>query len=314
MTDRRLEFTEILRSKGLPMPDAATMAGLHNIVDEGVLGASNHVALALPLVARLAMAKRPTAQQEALELAAFIARTRGAGAPIVANALAWQTEGADSLGITEAADLMNARAAAWSLSAADRRRALVEKATSALAEVRSPLIYDYSSTVADIVLALAASSGLDRIVIPESRAVDGGRRYMMALSALYVPVLFLPDAAVEYAASLSDALLLGAESVTLDGGIINTIGSISSARAARAHGVPVYGAADLFKVGSQNARDLPPPANRSYAFLLKPDERAATDAPELELVPPDLISAILTETGLVAPADLARALVHRKTQ
>lgn len=313
MTERRFEFANILQAKGLPPPDAATMAGLHDIVDEGVLGASNHVALALPLVARLAMNDRSTAQQEALELAAFIALTRGAGAPIVANALNWQTQGADRLGAAEAAELLNARAKAWSLSAADRRRILTAKAASALEMMRSPLIYDYSSTVADIIRALAASGGLDRIIIPESRAIDGGRRYMAALSDLDVPVLFLPDAAIEYAASLSDVVLLGAESVTLDGGIINTIGSISSARAARARGVPVYGAADLFKVGRCTAEELPPPATRNYLFLLKPGERAKPEAPELEVVPPDLVTALLTETGTIAPEDLAAALVHRKS-
>jgi ribose 1,5-bisphosphate isomerase len=313
MTERRFEFQETLLRKGLPPPDAATMAGLHDIVDEGVLGATNHVALALPLIARLAMADRPTARNEALELAAFIVRTRGAGAPIVANAVEWQTQGADRLGGTEAADLLTARAEAWSRAAADRRHALLENAVSTLATVRSPLIYDYSSTVADLVGALAQSGGLDRIVIPESRAIDGGRRYMTALSDSQVPVLFLPDAAIEYATSQSDALLLGAESVTLDGGLINTIGSITSARAAKARGIPVYGAADLFKVGNIIAQDLSVPALRSYAFLLETGERASTDAPELELVPPDLITAILTEIGPVAPADLAAALIHRKT-
>jgi translation initiation factor 2B subunit (eIF-2B alpha/beta/delta family) len=313
MTERRFALEEIMRHKGLPLPDAATMAGLLDIVDEGVLGASNHVALALPLIARLAAADRPTAQQEALELAAFIARTRGAGAPIVANAVAWQTEGADRLGATEAADLLAARAETWSRAAADRRRALLDKAVSALATVRSPLIYDYSSTVADLVLAMAQAHGLDQIVIPESRGIDGGRRYMTALAHSKVPVLFLPDAAIEYAASQSDALLLGAESVTRDGGLINTVGSIMSARAAMARGIPVYGAADLFKVGERTAQNVPPPMLRHYDFLLLPGERAATDAPELELVPPDLITAMLTEIGPVAPADLANALVHRKT-
>ncbi len=78
-----------MREKGLTAPDDAVMQGLHDIVDEGVLGASNHVALALPLVARLAGTGRPTSREEALALAGFIAGTRGIGAPIVANALAW---------------------------------------------------------------------------------------------------------------------------------------------------------------------------------------------------------------------------------
>jgi hypothetical protein len=302
MPDRRFEFASAARARGWPDPDAATMQGLLDIVDEGTLGASNHVGLALPLVARLARADRSTARDEALALAAFIAATRGAGAPIVANALTWQTEGADALPPGEAAELLDRRARAWDDAAAARRRDLVERGAVALEGMRAPLIFDYSSTVADLVRACAPR--LERVVIPESRAIDGGRRYMTALRDLGVPVLFLPDAASEHAAERSDALLLGAESITRDGGIVNTIGSLPMARAARARGLPVHGAADLFKVGDRLADELPSFPCRSYGTLLREGEAAATDAPELELVPPGMVTSILTERGPVAPDDL----------
>ena len=111
MPERRFEFQHLLSASGLPEADVATMAGLHDIVDEGVLGASNHVALALPLVARLARADRATALDEARALAGFIAATRGAAAPIVANALAWQTRASDGLAQRDAAELLVALAA-----------------------------------------------------------------------------------------------------------------------------------------------------------------------------------------------------------
>lgn len=311
MPERRFELVEVCRVNGLPPPDDHTMEGLRNIVDEGVLGASNHVALALPLVARVAEGGRPTARDEALELARFIARTRGAGAPIVANALRWQTAGVDDLKASEAADLLKTRAADWGRAADRRRRHLIEKGVAALSGVRAPLIYDYSSTVEDLVRALAGSAELDAIFIPESRGIDGGRRYMTALADLGVLVRFLPDAALDYAVSQSDAVLLGAESVTLDGGISNTIGSTPAARCAVAHGVPVHGAADLFKVGDRRRADVPSPLLRGYDFLLHEGEAASTEAPELEIVPPDLVTSILTEVGPVAPAALADAIAHR---
>ncbi len=313
LAERRFEFVDRMRERGLPTPDDATMQWLHDIVDEGVLGASNHVALALPLIARVAGANRLTALGEALELARFIADTRGVGAPIVANALAWQTDGVANLAAADAVAVLQARAKAWGTAAAERRQALVGKGAQALGRCRAPLIYDYSSTVADLVRALSALDVLETIIIPESRAIDGGRRYMTALSDLGVPILFLPDAALEYAVARSDAVLLGAESVTLDGGISNTVGSTLAARAAQARGIPVYGAADLFKVGDRRADELPDPALRRYDFLLREGERCSTEAPELEVVPPALVTAILTEVGPVAPRDIAAALRHRAT-
>ncbi|MCR9089341.1 MAG: hypothetical protein NXH97_21690 [Rhodobacteraceae bacterium] len=308
MPERRFEFQHLLSARGLPEADVATMAGLHDIVDEGVLGASNHVALALPLVARLARADRATALDEARALAGFIAATRGSAAPIVANALAWQTRAIDGLAQGDAADLLAARAAEWDGNAKARRSQLISHAVEKLSSMRVPLLFDYSSTVADVVRACADQGCLDRLVIPESRAIDGGRRYMTALSDLGVPILFLPDAAMEYAAGHSDALLLGAESVTRDGGVINTVGSLPAARAARARGIPVYGAADLYKVGAADAADVPPPPPRSYPFLLAEGETATTEAPELEIVPPGLVTALLTEVGPLAPDALSQAL------
>lgn len=309
MPDRRFEFLSISSGAGLPEPEAETMAALQDIVDEGVLGASNHVALALPLVARIAASGRATAREEAMALARFISGTRGAAAPIVANALAWQIEGAEDLSPEAAADLLKDRADRWDREAKARRATLLDRAAQTLSACRSPLIHDYSSTVADIVRALG--TGLDRVVMTESRAIDGGRRYLTALADLGVEIVFLPDAALDWAVARCDAVLLGAESVTLDGGVSNTIGSVMAARSGQAHGVPVYGAADLFKVGPRRAAEIPPPPLRSYPFLLKPGETASTEAPELETVPPDLVTAILTELGPIAPPDLAEALARR---
>jgi translation initiation factor 2B subunit (eIF-2B alpha/beta/delta family) len=305
--DRRLAYPRLLAERGLPAPDAATMDALRDIVDEGVLGASNHVALALPLVVATAEAPRPTARDEALALAGFIAATRGAGAPVVANALTWLTDGVAELPGTEAATCLRERARRWEALAKERRARLISGAAEALEGRRAPLIYDYSSTVADVVRALAGRTGLDRLVIPESRAIDGGRRYMQALADLGVPIVFLPDAALEQAAARSDVLLLGAESVSRDGGVVNTVGSVLAARAARARDIPVHGAADLFKVGPLAADEMPPFEPRRYDFLLAAGERASTEAPELELVPPALIDAILTEAGPLAPGDVAAA-------
>lgn len=313
MPEHRFEFAKIMADSSLPAPEEYVMQGLLDIVDEGVLGASNHVSLSLPLIAKVAAAGRETARTEALMLAGFIARVRGAGAPIVANALNWQMQGIDTLTADEAVQKLQERAGDWEVSAKARRSALLTKASEMLAGCRRPLIYDYSSTVADLVRALATGTGLEAIIIPESRAIDGGRRYMMALADLDVPIDFLPDSAIEYAATYADAVFLGAESVTIDGGISNTIGSTSTARAAQAHGVPVYGAADLFKVGAKRADELPPRPLRQFPFLLKENEAAKTDAPELEIVPPSLVTAILTEVGPVAPTDLKDALHLRGT-
>lgn len=306
MPDRRFALQDRLAARGLPLADDAVMAVLRDVVDEGVLGASNHVALALPLVADIAANARAGGVAAALEVAGFVAETRGAGAPIVANALRWQTEGVAARDGEAGAARLRKRAERWEQEAAERRRALVRLAVERLADSPAPLLFDYSSTVADVVRALAQAGRLERLVVPESRAVDGGRRYLEALAGLGLPCLYLPDAAMEHAVARSNAVLLGAESVTADGGVVNTVGSLPAARAAAARGVPVYGVADLFKVGPERAADLTPRPERDYPGILPegfPD--VSTAAPELELVPPALVTALLTERGALEPAALA---------
>ncbi len=268
MPDRRLALAPRLVAAGLPPSSEATLATLRDVVDEGVLGATNHVALALPLIVRIATegGDSERAFRAAEATARFIAETRGAAAPIVANALAWLLDGVPDAPAGDRVRLLAARAAQWSHEAGLRRAALVARAVEALDGISAPLTFDYSSTVADIVSALAGRGGLRVIVIPESRAVDGGRRFVEAFKPLGVPLRAVPDAALDHAVSLADGVLFGAESVSADGGIVNTVGSAPIARAAVAAGRPVYGCADLFKVGQTMAAAWPEPPLRTYLF------------------------------------------------
>ena len=311
LPDHRLALAPRLAAAGLPAPSATTLETLRDIVDEGVLGASNHVALALPLIARIAADgdDRERAFHAAAETARFISETRGCAAPIVANAIDWLLAGVAATPAASRAGILADRALIWSREARGRREALVAQAAAALARVTAPLVFDYSSTVADIVAALARRGGLRLIVIPESRAVDGGRRFVKAFAGLGVRLCATPDAAIDYSVGLCDCMLIGAESVSADGGVVNTVGSAPFARAATAAGRLVYGCADLFKVGAIPADQWPPPPLRTYAFLPGAAGDAEARAPELELVPPSLIAAILTELGPLPPnavADAAR--------
>ena len=119
MPDRRLALAPRLVAAGLPPSSAATLATLRDVVDEGVLGASNHVALALPLIVRIAAeGDDPERAFRAAEATArFIAETRGAAAPIVANALAWLLDGVPDAPAGDRAALLAARAAQWSQEA-----------------------------------------------------------------------------------------------------------------------------------------------------------------------------------------------------
>ena len=315
MPDRYLALAPRLTAAGLPPPSAATLTVLRDIVDESALGISTRVGLALSLIGRIATEgdDPESGFRAAIESAHFIAESPGAATSVVANALDWLLVGAADRPPDQRVAVLAERAAQWSHETAWRRVALVAQAMAALETIGAPLIVDYSSTVADIVSALADTGRLRSIIIPESRVVDGGRRFVETYAALCVPLRVVPDAAVDEVVSLIDCVLMGAESVLPDGSIVNTIGSVAFARAAFANGRPVYGCADLLKVATA-AAECPEAPSRSSSCPARVEHVVETRAAKLEIVPASLVTAILTECGPLRPAEVAAAAADRRTR
>jgi translation initiation factor 2B subunit (eIF-2B alpha/beta/delta family) len=146
------------------------------------------------------------------------------------------------------------------------------------------------------------------IVVPESRSIAGGVRYLQEFLPAGIAVRFIPDAAIEHGLAACDAVLLGVETLRADGSFLNTIGSALTARLAARLAIDVYGCTDLMKLDRRSYDGCrPSPAIRSYDELLLAGLDLArldlvdTRAPELEVVPPDLTTAFLTEYGPVPP-------------
>lgn len=299
-------------ARGLPGPDAHAGRLLVDILDGGVLGASRHVVLAQALLRHLAADAEPEqGWRRVAHAAGFIAATRGAEAPIVANALTWLLRGLSGLPAGERAARLEARAAAWEEEAGRRRARLVEAAAARLEPARRLLAFDYSSTVAAILVALERHRPGLEVVVPESRAIDGGRPYLHELSAAGLRPVIALDVAIEHALAGCDAVLLGAESLRVDGSFLNTLGSRMTARLARWQGVEVFACADLFKLDRRS--DAAEPPVRSFIDRLLPagdplrTRCGELAVAELDIVPAALVTAILTEIGPVQPAELRAA-------
>ena len=283
---------------------------LWQIVDEGVLGASNHVRLTQDLLLHLfAVTDDPQEAWLRADCAVgLVAETRGVEAPVVGNALRLLLEGLAARPAESRAEVLSGRIETWQAEAADRLARLVEAAVATIGTERTVIAYDYSSTVAAVVEALWRAEPRPKVVVPESRAIAGGRRYLEAFARAGMAVHFVLDAAFEQVLDDRAVVLLGAESLRCDGSLTNTIGSRPLARLARWRGCPVYGCTDLLKLDLRSYTGVfVEPALRRFDHLLDGADlpagaEVATGAPELEVVPPDLLTAILTDHGPVPPA------------
>jgi translation initiation factor 2B subunit (eIF-2B alpha/beta/delta family) len=322
MPERRFEYGEALARAGYRPADDSTMHLMWQIVDEGVLGASRHVALSIELLRHiLETTSDPVEALGKARLAAdFISATRGRDTPVIGNSLAKILTGLNDLPEEARVAELKERAERWSEEQAERKERLVAKAARHLVEAKGILAFDYSSSVAAIVIRLCKADNPPLIVVPESRSIAGGAKYLDEFLPAGIPVRFIPDAAIEHGLAQCDTVLLGVETLRADGSFLNTIGSRMIAKLAGPLGIEVYGCTDLMKLDRRSYDGhRPAPAVRTYDTVLlsrsdgAPSGLVDTSAPELEVITPDLTRALLTELGPVPPQaiwSLGRELFH----
>ncbi len=186
---------------------------------------------------------------------------------------------------------------------------------SLLRTAQCVLVYDYSSSVAALVRE-AARPDLDlTVVIPEARSLDGGRKYLDDWEGLPLRMHMIPDAAIAWALRDADIVLVGAETLTLEGGCYNTIGTNLVARIAAQEGVPFYVASILLKAdptGGIGAGRAVPMLNFLHSFSWDESSPASTTVnfsfPDLDYTPPTLVTGLATELGVLKPSDLRAAI------
>jgi methylthioribose-1-phosphate isomerase len=104
--------------------------------------------------------------------------------------------------------------------------------------------------------------------------------------------------------------LIGAETITAEGGCYNTTGSLLVALACRHWRVPLYSATTLLKIDTRTLfgyrRTIPELdalhlSNLTEDWPLPLAARIEVASPELDYVPPELIAGFITELGILPP-------------
>ncbi len=151
-----------------------------------------------------------------------------------------------------------------------------------------------------------------RVVVAESRPErEGVGVAEWAASDVDAAVTLTTEAGIPTALARAnvDAVLVGADSITPDGDVVNKTGTRVLALAARDAGVPTYVASSSFKIrpaggdGPGAAPGRSSPAEAVYDG----DADVSVHAPTFETVPGDLVDGVATEDGLL-DADGIRAV------
>ncbi len=191
-----------------------------------------------------------------------------------------------------------AEAAAALVQASERAvKEAAGHACDQLGQGRTIITHSLSSTVLEILRQLRGG-GL-RVIISESRPLNEGYKLATELSGWGVATRLITEAQVGLFAKQADVAIVGADSLLPDGSLLNKAGTYLLALAARDQGVPVYACCESFKLRT-------PEMGEPELEEMDPAELNAPDLPHVEIrnvyfdiTPPRLISAWITERGLI---------------
>jgi translation initiation factor 2B subunit (eIF-2B alpha/beta/delta family)/ADP-ribose pyrophosphatase YjhB (NUDIX family) len=167
------------------------------------------------------------------------------------------------------------------------------------------------------VLAALREADLDGVVVATSHPGGEGVGVAERLRAAGADVTLVPDATVAHhlGTAAVDAVVVGADAVLPDGGVVNKVGTRAAALAAAREGVPLLAVAARDKVlpAAPDGERAPDLGSVDRAAVYDGDADIEVATPLFDVTPPELVDAVVTEDGALAPGDVERvAAAHRE--
>jgi len=148
-----------------------------------------------------------------------------------------------------------------------------------------------------------------KVIATETRPrLQGAKLTVYELKRDGIDVTLITDNMVGYVMSqgMVDKVIVGADRVLRDGHVTNKIGTLTIAIVAKRYSVPFYVAAPSSTFDLQTTVDQVVIEHRNPKEILEINGRPITiDVkvlnPAFDITPPDLVTAIITERGIIRP-------------
>jgi len=174
------------------------------------------------------------------------------------------------------------------------------------------LTHSYSRVVADVLTKAARAGKRVSVYVTQSAPDHSGDEMKAMLDKAGVPTTVILDSAVAYIMEKVDVVLVGAEGVVDNGGIINKIGTYGVAIAAKALNKPFYVAAESFKftrLFPLSQSDLPDECKYKGSSLRSKGVDLEAEHPLVDFTPPDYITLLFTDLGPLTPTAVSDHLI-----
>ena len=157
----------------------------------------------------------------------------------------------------------------------------------------------------------AVAQGKDiSAIVKETRPRNQGHITATQLRELGVDVTLIVDSAARRYLDDADHVLVGADSIAADGGVVNKIGTSGLAVNARERGVPIMVAAQTIKLHPDTLTGHTVEIEmRDEGEVIDEDDRAdigeiTVENPAFDVTPPRYVDAIVTESGQFPPESI----------
>ncbi|MGC8949522.1 MAG: S-methyl-5-thioribose-1-phosphate isomerase, partial [Thermoprotei archaeon] len=154
-----------------------------------------------------------------------------------------------------------------------------------------------------------------KVYVNETRPKYQGYITALELSREGIDVTLVIDAAAGYFLRNADLVLVGADAISSHGALVNKIGTSQLALLARTMNVPFYSAAETYKFSPNTMiGEMIEIEERDYTEVVDKDfidkYKINVRNPAFDITPPQYISAIITEKGIIPPIGVALILVE----
>ncbi len=201
------------------------------------------------------------------------------------------------------------------ISGADELVAGSLKAVAQIAQYGSRLVADgdrimthsYSSTVVAALKEAFSQYRNIEVIVTRSGPGRTGERIARELGSHGIPVTFIDDTAVGLYISKLNKVMVGADRVCADGAVVNGIGTYQLALAAEKTNIPFYVLCETLKFDSKLKSEEveleeKEPSEVAEPGKLPPEVRVKN--PYFDITPLELVTAVVTENGLLTAKKL----------
>ncbi len=219
-----------------------------------------------------------------------------------------------------APDLSSLRASVIELSSRFVSDSL--SAVERIARNGKPLINEGSRLMthcnSDAALSLIEAAHTDGrvkgVIATESRPWRQGHLTVRRLASKGIPVTLIVDSASNKLMGEVGAVVVGADTITADGSLVNKIGTSMVALSAKDAGVPVIVCAETYKFSMWAKKgsdvDIEDRGPEEVADPLRPSDLPGVSFrnPVFDVTPPEHITHIVTEKGIISPRDASSVI------